>query len=122
MKSMTGEKTFGLERALIISAEEDYADLATMVRTVQDELGLTKEESTRLATLGTIHELLSKSFLRAGIPHYGGGFEAWDEDLAATMDRIESEWRGLGRLPALGEIAWFDATDLGLSYLESSTD
>lgn len=122
MKSVTGGKTFDLNRELILSAEEDYADLASLAHTVRNVLGPVGEEEIRSHTLGRVYELLSGGFLRAGIPTPEGGFEPWEGGLMDVMGRIEGEWLTLGRMPALGEIVWFDATDRGISYLESSPD
>jgi hypothetical protein len=95
-----------LKAELILSAEEDYADLASYAREVA------REHTCRL-----IAELLENGYIRAGIPTAEGEFEAWDEDLVEVVAHIDGQWRRLGRTPELGEIVWFEATGEGASYL-----
>jgi len=106
-----------LKAELILSAEEDYADLASYAREVADVLELRGEDETREHTFRLIAELLENGYIRAGIPTAEGGFEAWDEDLVEVVAHIDSQWRRLGRTPELGEIVWFETTEEGASYL-----
>lgn len=116
MTTAAGEKTFDLYRELILSAEEDYIDLATVIHIVQEALRLTDERDVRDHTLGTVYGLLKDGLLRAGVPLPEGDFETWRGGHKVTS-RIASEWDSLGRTPVLGEIVWFDVTARGLSYL-----
>jgi hypothetical protein len=38
----------------------------------------------------------------------GDAFHHWPETRADVGDRIEREWRALGREPNIGDIGWFD--------------
>lgn len=120
MKSVAGEKTSDIKRELVLSAEEDYLDLASVAGTVEEVLGLTDERDVLAYTLGVLSELLREGSLRPGIPTADGGFEPWRGGLKGTLVRVESEWRAMRRRPALGEVVWFDATDRGISYLEDT--
>ncbi len=122
MTTATGEKTFDLRRELILSAEEDYVDLATVAHIVQEALRLLGDREVHGYTMGTLFEMLHDGYLRAGVPTREGGFEPWEGGRVEIMSRMASEWMALGRTPALGEIVWFEATERGISYLEDSTD
>lgn len=39
--------------------------------------------------------------------------QSWGLGVAETIKRIEHEWRGLGRMPNLGEVCWLELTDAG---------
>lgn len=97
-------------------------DLATVAHTVKEALGLIEERDVYGYTLGTLFELLHDGFLRAGTPNTEGGFDPWEGGRVEVMSRIASRWMALGRTPVLGEIAWFDATERGISYLEDYAD
>jgi hypothetical protein len=119
MTVISSEKTADrLKKELILSAEEDYVDLSTYARIVDEVLGIRDPEGIYRATLGTVYELFSDRFVTAGVPTSDGGFEPWADGIVNSMSRIQSGWQALGRIPELGELVWFDATERGLSYAE----
>ncbi len=120
MTVVSGEKTEDrLKKELILSAEEDYVDLSTYARIVDELLGIRDPEGIYRTTLGTVFELLSDRFVIAGVPTPDGGFEPWTDSIVNSMSRIQSGWHALPRrIPELGEIVWFVATDRGISYAE----
>lgn len=105
-----------LKRELVLSAEEDYTDLASYVCEVSETLGIRSKDRAREVTLRLVAELLEEGFIRPGIPTADGGFDAWDEHLVEIVARIDSLWRLRGRSPELGEIVWFEATEAGEAY------
>jgi len=42
-----------------------------------------------------------------------GGFHKWDLPIQECLDRVEREWKALGRNPMLGEICWLQNTAQG---------
>lgn len=105
-----------LKKELILSAEEDYIDLAFIAHEAAETLKIRGKDGTREVTLRLITELLEGGYIRAGIPTLDGGFEAWDEHVVEIVAHIDGEWRRLGRPPELGELVWFEATEKGESY------
>ncbi len=105
-----------LKRELVLSAEEDYTDLASYVHEVSDALGIRSKDRAREVTLRLVAELLEEGLIRPGMPTADGGFDSWDEDLVESVARIDSAWRHRGRSPELGEIVWFEATEKGEDY------
>jgi len=72
----------------------------------------------RRATLAFIGYLLERGFLEAGCPRRDGGFDRWALSPADTLTRIETEWDALGRDPNIGDIVWFELTDIGTNEAE----
>src|SRR3712207_3403915 len=102
-----------LKRELVLSAEEDYVDLASYVHEVSEVLGIRSKDRARELTLRLVAELLEEELIRPGVPTPDGGFEPWDEEIVESVARIDSLWRHRGRSPELGEIVWFEATEAG---------
>jgi hypothetical protein len=123
MTVISSEKTADrLKRELILSAEEDYVDLSTYARIVEEVLGFRAPEDIYRTTMGTVYELLSDRFVTAGVPTPDGGFEPWTGGIVNSMSRMQSGWQALGRIPELGELVWFDATERGISYAEGTLE
>lgn len=107
-----------LKRELVLDAADDYIDLSWVIHDVREAFGVTDDTELMFHTVAVLHALLDDGLLRAGVPTREGGFEPWQEDTGAVVDRIISEWRELGRTPNLWEVVWLDATEAGEAYAE----
>lgn len=93
---------------------DDYEGIWRLARMVKDALGTEDLDTVREVTLKLVGDWLSADLIRAGIPHgYDSGFNAWSEHSEEAAARISAEWRELGLLPSLGDIAWFSITPEG---------
>lgn len=107
-----------LKKELVADAVEDHTDLSFFTADVEEAFGVSAEPELMLYTAAVVHSLLEEGLVRAGVPTPGGGFELWEEDPDAAVERILAEWRALGRRPNLWEIVWFEATEKGEAYAE----
>lgn len=93
---------------------DDYEGIWRLARMVKDALGTDEPDAVREVTLKLVGEWLSDGLIRSGMPHgYDSGFDAWPEQGEEAAARISAEWQKLGRLPSLGDIAWFAITPKG---------
>lgn len=114
-----------LKKDMVADTVEDYMDLSFYAKFVEDAFGSGGSSGAREAelmfyTAAIVHSLLEDGLVRAGVPTPDGGFEPWEEDPDAAVERILAEWRALGRRPNLWEIVWFDATEKGEAYAEET--
>ena len=86
--------------------EEDYVGL-WVVATEVIKAGVS-ENCVIEASIGVIRSVLEIDNMRIG-QFNNFKFVFWTSSLEASLARIESEWKLLGRLPNLGEIAWIVA-------------
>lgn len=97
---------------------DDYEGIWRLARMVKDALGTDDPDTVREVTLKLVGDWLSAGLIRAGIPHgYDSGFDVWSEHGEEAAERISAEWRELGRLPSLGDIAWFSITPKGERFV-----
>lgn len=72
---------------------------------------------TKRGIIGRLRYLLRRGLVMAGDPQMGGPFKPWEGTPEEIIDRIEREWRDLGKDPMLGDITWFDSTPAGNALL-----
>jgi hypothetical protein len=113
MATLSTSKAEGLERMILEELIEDYLGLWEVARLVREELETEDEASVRESAMRVIETMLMHGLIRPGLARSDGGFEAWELDTGSAALRIGEEWERLGRMPALGEIAWFDLTNYG---------
>ncbi|MBV8528824.1 MAG: hypothetical protein JOZ75_10945 [Candidatus Dormibacteraeota bacterium] len=65
------------------------------------------EAEMRDATLDLVREMLDAREVLVGDLRGAQDFEPWQLDTDAVIERLDREWRTLGRLPEIGEVAWF---------------
>jgi hypothetical protein len=94
-----------------VGGYDDYVDLCGLASIVQIETKLLGEERLR-ASLEVIRELLTSGLMVVG-DLFESGFVPWNLAIPEALDRVEREWRALGREPNLWEICWFANTPLG---------
>jgi hypothetical protein len=111
--TLTTDKAERLERELLEEMKDDYVGLWEIARLVRSELELEDPEAIRDDTLHIIEQMLMQGWIRPGIATDAGDFEAWDTAPGKTLLAIRAGWDKLGRIPTVGDIAWFDLTDRG---------
>lgn len=90
--------------------KEDFIGLWLVAAVVEDSR---PQGNVLLATISALRKLLDPGLIRAGFPTQDGqGFQAWECGPKEAISRIEFEWRRLGRMPIIGEVAWFVATEV----------
>jgi hypothetical protein len=102
-----------LERELLVEGLGDYVGLwefASWLRT--HEPSATDEEVRRKAT-EAVRRLVVGGHMSPGALTDGGGFSPWTSDAGESLQRIDREWRALGRDPTIAEICWFSNTPSG---------
>jgi hypothetical protein len=102
-----------LEREVLEEMKDDYVGLWEIARLVGAELDTEDEPTIRDNTLHVVENMIMHGLIRPGAAKDNGEFEPWAEDPGRAILRIDAEWEDLGRMPGLGEGAWFDLTDYG---------
>lgn len=86
---------------------EDRVGLWWIPSGLRDDFAIADADEVRERSLALVHEILS----RPGV-HFGqfvsGRFERWTLAPDEVVERIDQDWRRLGRPPDIGEIGWFD--------------
>jgi hypothetical protein len=105
---MTPDK---VQRWILIEGLADYVGLWTVAFWVRDELGLAKEnqDAVRAESLRLLEPLLLGGYIAVGDSPYRSvtRFDVWDLDPKDAIERIEREWRRLGKEPGMNDICWF---------------
>lgn len=97
---------------------EDYVDLWKLLWVVEAEEDLEEDpDAAREAGQRVLSELVRGGYVRAGVPKSRSDFAPWQLTPEEAIERVEFEWRALGRDPSISEVAWFDITDKGRAYL-----
>lgn len=129
-----------LKWEFLASCDLDYSCLSTLVDIVR-EAGVA-DDAVQNAALAVLQSLLPPGLIEAGFPEgcenaafhpippeeleaafarmaadigRDWPFFPWATSPEASLVRIASEWRALGRDPTYNEIAWFRATQKGSS-------
>jgi hypothetical protein len=103
-----------IQRAVIVEGLEDYVGLWQVARRVREVIGETTTDLVREASLKRLGPLLVGGYIEAGFsPYVKGDFEPWGIPGHAAMERIDVEWRALGKDPNIWEICWFKNTEQG---------
>jgi hypothetical protein len=111
--TLAAGKAERLERELLEEMKDDYVGLWEIVRLVRSELGLEDPAAIREDTLHIIEQMLMQGWIRPGVATDAGDFEAWETDPGRALLTIGEDWDRLGRMPTVGDIAWFDLTEWG---------
>ncbi|MBA2691208.1 MAG: hypothetical protein H0U65_01770 [Rubrobacter sp.] len=103
---------------LLAANAEDHLDLWELLWTVEAEEDLEDNpEAAREAGRRVVSELVKGGYIHAGIPKGRSDFIPWPLSADEAIERIEREWKALGREPDISEVAWFDITEKGRAYL-----
>ena len=93
---------------------DDWLD-ACGVASVAINIGhtLSAEEIQNLS-LKIIQEVVEQGLMEIGdLPDEGRRLKLWSMTPQECLDRVEREWKALGRNPSLGEVCWLQNTDRG---------
>jgi len=101
-------------RSFLVEGLDDWIGLWRFARLVRDQLpGGTADEIRERAML-MVRELVVGGYVRPGrLTEDRPGFLEWDEDAEEAVERIDREWRQLGRDPNIPDICWFSNTERG---------
>jgi len=102
-----------IQRELLLEGLDDYVGLWEVARDLRRFLGELPPEKIRELAMMKLRPLLQEGLILPGFPAEGGEFAAWDCDVDEAIDRINAEWRQLGRDPNVWEICWFKNTEKG---------
>jgi hypothetical protein len=108
---------------LLIRGAEDLVQAAEVASVAITVGGAVTPEDVLDLSLRTIREVLQRGLMRIG-DAVGGGqdhdfssrkvtFVPWSLPIDMCLNRLENEWKSLGRNPELGEICWLENTSEG---------
>lgn len=102
------------EEAFLIEGLEDWIGLWRFVRDARDERPSATADEIRELVMPTVRKLVAGGYIRPGrLTDERPGFTEWQEGADEAVERIDSEWRALGRDPNIPDICWFTNTELG---------
>ncbi len=103
-----------VERDFLIEGLDDWIGLWRFARSVRDERPDGTSDEVRERSMPMVRELVVGGYMRPGrLTEDRPGFSEWEEDAEAAVERIEREWRELGRDPNIPDVCWFSNTELG---------
>jgi hypothetical protein len=85
------------------------SEIASVARTVG---GAATEGEVQRLSLDIIRGVIKEGLMAVG-DVTTQGFHAWVLSTEEALERIEREWKALGRNPSLGEICWLSNTEKG---------
>jgi hypothetical protein len=89
-------------------ARVDYIGLWQVVGRVRRELKPRNIEQMKEFVLETVRRMLSWGFIAVDLASSGPGCNPWAvQEADEIIRRISAEWDVLGRVPTIGDIAWF---------------
>ena len=95
-----------LIKNVLARCRDDYVGLWAIVRRVKEDLS--DQSQLMDTTLTLLSKLLKEDGIAAGT-FEGHVFCTWDQPVDKILQKIEAEWKDLGRDPDIGEIVWFTA-------------
>ena len=105
---------------LVIRGCDDWVD-ACGVASVAIQVGHAQSaEEIRDLALKIIREVVQQGLMEVGdLPEQGRRLNLWPMTPQECLNRVEREWKALGRNPTLWEICWLQNTDKGNALGES---
>lgn len=77
-------------------------------------MGEVAPDLIRKATIQRLRPLLLGGYIEAGYsPYQKGQFESWSVEGDVAVERIDLEWKKLGKDPNIWEVCWFKNTEKG---------
>lgn len=100
---------------LVVFGEDDWIMFDDLVSIAywNDARG---QEQTREFVLALLREALERGLVTVG--DIDGVFVAWQGSVDSLVDRVDREWRRLGREPSFGEVCWLVNTPEGNRRVE----
>lgn len=110
-----------LRREILAELADDYVGLWEVAWMVATELGSEDAAAVRENTMRLVEGMLLRGLIRPGLAREDGGFDPWPTGPEDFVLALKERWDAVGgRLPTLGEIAWFDSTPRGQGLCEGS--
>jgi hypothetical protein len=110
----------GVCNELLDRGLDDILQLSEMASVARRHLGGSPSEAEVMrVTTDIIGELLGAGHAIVGNVIRDEGLlcvRSWGLGVSETIERIEDEWRALGRSPNLGDICWLELTEAGREY------
>ncbi len=103
-----------VQEQVLIELLDDWVGLWEIARMLQGVSPPASWEQRRSDAVRLIESLLTKGYIRAGDLTAGGVFVPWDMPAKAIAQKIDAQWRALGRDPDIGELCWFASTPAGV--------
>ena len=102
-----------LRQELLEDLTDDYVGIWDIARRVERKWSIEDGSEVRATAMTLLSDLIEDGLIVPGLARNDGGFDVWELGPEEAVDGIRREWRELGRLPSLGDIAWFDITPKG---------
>lgn len=104
-----------IQRELLLEGLDDFVGLWEVATIVRASLGDVSPDLIRDTSMRSVRPLLLGGYWAAGDSPYAtkNKFREWDVSGEEAAERINREWRQLGKDPDLLEICWFKNTALG---------
>ena len=99
---------------LLMRGCDDWINVAE-VTSVAKFMGHARSEGEiQDLSLNLIREVVERCLMEIGdLPDQGRRLNLWPMTPEECLERVEREWKALGRNPSLGEICWLQNTDKG---------
>jgi hypothetical protein len=106
-----------LRNELLDRGLSDMLQLDEMASVARRHLGGSPSEAEVMqATTEVVGELVGSGYAIVGDVIRDEGLlcvRSWGLGVSETIERVEDEWRALGRPPNLGDVCWLELTDAG---------
>lgn len=103
-----------VERDFLVEGLHDWIGLWRFARGARDDMPSPTDDTVRDTAMIWVRRLVLGGYMRPGcLIDADPGFEPWDLDASAAVERICDEWRALGRDPNIPDICWFENTPTG---------
>jgi hypothetical protein len=97
---------------LLLRGADDWVMAADVAWVVKSVCGPMTEEGLVDTSVNLIRTVIDQGLMKVGDVSDGGFFE-WDLSTKETVERVERQWKALGRQPDLGEVCWLANTSKG---------
>jgi hypothetical protein len=100
---------------ILENGADDWLYLAEIVWRVKCVVGASSDVELRRMSLDLMRDLVQRGLMEIGDVDVSGkkGFTKWDMPIETALERVEREWKALGRDPSMWEICWLSNTDKG---------
>lgn len=97
---------------ILLSGLDDWIQASEVDSVARTVGGAATEAEVQQLSLEIIRKVIKDGLMEVG-DVTAQGFHAWDLSADDALERIEREWKALGRNPNLGEICWLSNTEEG---------
>ncbi len=102
------------EEDFLIEGLDDWIGLWRFARAIRDRAPNATVDEVRERAMPSVRKLVQGGYMRPGrLTKERPGFSEWNLDPQEAVERIDREWRQLGRDPNIPDICWFSNTELG---------